>query len=187
MRLRLITPAAAPPVSLAEAKAQLRIADSEDDTMIVGLVSAAVGQLDGRNGMLGRALVTQTWEMVLDTFPAGQITVPLPPLQTVESIKYQNDANVQTTLDPSEYVVDALSEPGLIFPVDAWPSTYFTPNAVVIRFTAGYGAADAVPEPIKSAIKLRVQSLYDNLKPDDAAAIDRAHSALVFPFQLVMV
>lgn len=186
MRLRLVLAASVLPVTLVEAKASLRVDVATDDTLITSHITTATAQLDGRDGILGRAIVTQTWELVLAAFPAHEITIPLPPLQSITSIKYQDSANVETTLASTSYVIDKTSEPALIYPVTTWPSTYSTPNAVVIQFIAGYGAAGAVPEPIKSAIKLRVQSLYDNLKPEDYAGVDRAHSALIFPYRLVL-
>ena len=186
MRLRLINAPSTPVVTLAEAKAALRVDDVADDALIESYVAAAITQLDGRDGVLGRALVTQTWELVLPIFPAAQIVLPLPPLQSITAIKYRNAANVEITLDPAEYIIDADSAPAMVFPVTSWPSTYNTPNAVVIRFVAGYGAPALVPDPIKSAIKLRTQALYDNLKPDEAAGIDRASSALIFPYRLML-
>lgn len=187
MRLRLITAPSGEVVTSAEAKAHLRVDDVTDDTLIISLLTAARTNLDGRAGILGRALMTQTWELVLDAFPVGEVVIPMPPLQSVTSIKYQNSSNVETTLDPAAYIIDATSEPAVVYPVTSWPSTYSTPNAVAIRFVAGYGAAAAVPEPIKTAIKLKVQALFDNLPPDQMAAIDRAHDALVWPYRILSV
>lgn len=187
MRLRLITAPAGEVVSSAEAKAHLRVDNIDDDALIIAYLTAARAHLDGRDGILGRALLTQTWELVLDAFPVAAISLPLPPLQSITSIKYQDSSNVEQTLDASDYVVDATSEPARVHPVNAWPSTYVTPNAVTVRFVAGYGNASAVPEPIKTAIKLKVQALYDNVPPDQMAAIDRASDALTWPYRVMSV
>jgi uncharacterized phiE125 gp8 family phage protein len=69
----LVTPPVAAPVSLAEAKAHLRVDFDDEDALISGLIDAATQHLDGWSGVLGRALMPQTWEMSLDRFPAGAI------------------------------------------------------------------------------------------------------------------
>lgn len=62
------------------------------------------------------------------------------------------------------YNVDATSEPARIEPVEAqtWPSTLDIVNAVTVDFVAGYGAASAVPENAKSAIKMMVADSYEH-------------------------
>lgn len=187
MRLRLITAPASEVVTSAEAKAHLRVESTDDDALIIAYLTAARAHMDGRDGILGRALMTQTWELVLDAFPTAAISLPLPPLQSITSIKYQDSSNVEQTLDAADYVVDTTSESSRVYPVTSWPSTYSTPNAVTIRFVAGYGNASAVPEPIKTAIKLKVQALYDNVPPDQMAAIDRASDALTWPYRVMFV
>ena len=89
-----------------------------------------------------RAYLAQTWDFYLNSFPCGCIIVPLPPLQEIEFVKYRDSAGVLQTLDPSEYVVDAFSEPGLICHAygKSWPVTYPENNAVQIRFVAGGGS-----------------------------------------------
>jgi len=160
MSLTLVTAPTAEPVSLTEAKAHLRVTGSDEDTLITAMIAATRQNLDGRDGWLGRALMTQTWELRLDRFPAS-ITVPLPPLQTVDSVKYIDGDGAEQTLDPSLYQVVA-GEPARIVPAygQTWPSTRCQPDSVWVRFTAGYGDADDVPAPIKAAILLNVGTLY---------------------------
>jgi hypothetical protein len=69
----------------------------------------------------------------------------------------------------STYTVDDVDEPAGIVPVNGiWPIAGCFPNAVRVRFTAGYvdatnsPATDNVPAPIKAAIKLLVGDLYAN-------------------------
>ncbi|RUM40311.1 MAG: hypothetical protein DSY80_10440, partial [Desulfocapsa sp.] len=65
MDLTNITPAASEPLTLAEVKDHLRILDNDQDTLLSSLITAATSYLDTRHGILGRALITQTWEMRL--------------------------------------------------------------------------------------------------------------------------
>lgn len=165
MGLTLLTPPTGGPVSLAEAKSHLRVDSADDDALIERLIASATGSLDGELGLLGRALLTQTWRLDLDTFPGIRpIELPLPPCQSVGSVSYLDRDGASVTLAPSAYRVSGLgsSSFGRISPAPGtrWPETWATPDAISIEFTAGYGAAGDVPEPIRSAILGAVASLY---------------------------
>ncbi len=169
MALRLITAPTVEPISLVEAKAHLRVDHSDDNTLIGAYIQASRSYVDGKDGFLGRALVTQTWELVLDEFPDAEIKIPLPPLQEIVSIKYDDTAGVEQILDPAGYSVDDISEPGWVVPVTAgWPTPIDAINAVRIRFIAGYAPnADSppdltanVPGSIKAAMLLHIGSFY---------------------------
>jgi len=164
MRLRLIAASAELPLTLAEAKSQVRETTSDRDTELTAMLGAAVAQLDGREGLLGRAMVTQTWELLLDAFPCGDIELPLPPLQSVTSISYVDEDGATQTLATSVYGVDTTCEPGVVHLKydQEWPATRDERNAVTIRFVCGYGAAAAVPERLKSAMKLHIADLDAN-------------------------
>ena len=81
--LRLVTPPASPPVSLAEAKAFLRVDHDAEDDLIAGIIAAATNLLDGRTGILGRCLEAQTWELAIDRFPSAEVQLPLGPVVSV--------------------------------------------------------------------------------------------------------
>ena len=163
MALTLKTPPSEEPITVAEAKASpsLRVAVATDDTDIGTLITTA-RKLAETYSL--HALVTQTWELVLDGFPTGGIVVPMPPLQSVESIKYIDTDGVEQELDALLYSVDDDSIPGLIVPAygETWPVTRDEVNAVRVRFVAGFGDASDVPEDIKSWVKIMVGTMYDN-------------------------
>ena len=177
--LRLVSPPEVEPVTEAEVWAHLRIPllgsppEPIDAAHIAVLTAAATAHLDGRDGILGRCLVTQTWELLLDQFPygSGPIRIPLPPLQAIVSLKYIDANNDLQTLAVDQYAVDASGEPGWVAPgVDGWPATYDTLNAVVIRFRAGYPDDAAsppdyranIPAAIKAAMLLMIGDMYAN-------------------------
>ena len=127
MHLKLITPPSGEPLTLAEARAHLRLdvsgspPSSPDDALLTTLITLARQNFDGRDGWIGRALMTQTYDLLLDGFPGnhmfdylyrGQphfrmgrhrreeaISIPLPPLQSVASIKYVDTNGVLQTMD----------------------------------------------------------------------------------------
>lgn len=162
MALKLITDAAAEPITLAEAKAHLRVEVANDDALIGALISAARKLAEHE---LGRSLITQTWEKSLDAFPAAEIELPRPPIAAVTSVKYVDTAGTQQTMSNTLYSLDSDSEPGWLLPAYGtdWPDTLDTPNAVRVRYTAGYGAdGTTVPTPIKQWMLLQIGAMYEN-------------------------
>ncbi|PKR57500.1 head-tail connector protein [Thalassospira lohafexi] len=156
-------------VSLVEAKAQLRLptAFTDDDNYVSTLILAAETYLDGRAGIMGRALVTQTWTGTIDNAFPDQIAVPLPPLQSVASIVYIDGDGVSQTLAAENYQAITNVEPGLIVPAfgKSWPSVRSQRQAITVEFVAGYGNAAAVPMRIKQAALFLVSHWYLNRAP----------------------
>jgi uncharacterized phiE125 gp8 family phage protein len=189
---RLVAPAEAV-VSLAEAKAHLRVEHADEDAYIQSLVNAATSHLDGWSGTLGRALVEQTWEVTLDAFPVGAIHLPLGDVIAVVSVVYDDTAGDEQTVPPTDYVLDNRSLDGWVVPVSgvSWPDTLDAVNAVRVRYTAGYGAASAVPAAIKHAILMLVAHWYANREAVNVGniitAFPMAVDALTHPFRVLRV
>lgn len=158
MGLTLKVAPAEEPVTLAEAKLHCKVDGSDDDALITALIGAARQQAEHRTG---RALVTQQWEFTLDSFPE-RIVLPMPALVTVQSVKYLDENGTQQTLASTEYqvIIDELS--GYLVPAygKAWPSCRAQPDSVVVAYTAGYGAASAVPQSIKFWMLMAITTLY---------------------------
>ncbi len=161
--LSLSSAPATEPVTLAEAKTHCRVdaTVTADDTLITSLIQAARETCEKR---MGQAFVTQTWKMSLDRFASWGIVLPLPPVQSIASITYTDLNGATQTLSPTLYLLDAESRPARLTPsyLGYWPATRYLVNAVQISFVAGYGAASAVPESIKTAIKLLTTHWYEN-------------------------
>jgi uncharacterized phiE125 gp8 family phage protein len=170
--------AASEPVTTAEAKAHCRVTIATDDALIDAYIKAARHVAENR---LGRALITQTWELTLDRFPDA-IELVYPPIIGVTTIKYLEPlAGVSTTLNALSYTVDVKSEPGWIVPAYGydWPDTRGVINAVTVTYTAGWGAAADVPQPIKTWILLQVGHWYENR---EASVILPTGSVAMLPF-----
>jgi len=150
------------PVTLAEAKLHLRVeADfADDDSLINSLVKAA---REFCEGFQNRAFITQTIALSLDEFP-GEVVLPMPPLQEINSIEYIDTGGVERTLDISVYDKDIVTEPGRVFLKynQSWPSVRGDINGITIDYDAGYGDADDVPERVKAAMKLIIGHLYEH-------------------------
>lgn len=168
MGLRQLTAPAEPPLDLAAAKEHLRLEDElvEDDALVEALVLAAT---DAAEEFLNRALISQQWELSLDTFPYpyGAIVLPLGRTISVDSIEYEDtDGNTQT-LSTDDYQVELTRDSRnriVPEPDETWPSTEAGRlGAVRVTFTAGYGAArEDVPTAIVAGIKLILGHLYEN-------------------------
>lgn len=164
MRLLLLTPPATEPVTLAEVKTRLRIDDATDDAGVNRLIAAATKHAES---ITRRAFVTQQWALTLDAFPCGSISLPLPPLQSVQEISYIDSDGATVVLASTEYLVDKNGLIGMIHRAyqKQWPTTRAQPMAVTIKFTAGYGAAAAVPSDLASALMLLVAHWDQNREP----------------------
>lgn len=162
MALKLITAPIAPPVSLADAKAHLRLTDATDDAMVTAMIGAAT---EAAEHLTGRALMAQTWEITLDAFPSA-LELNRIPVASIVSIQYADVAGVMQTLTPTAYALDNADGFGPAFVVPSygtdWPVTRDQINAVKVQYIAGYLDAASVPQSIKSWILLNVGSQYDS-------------------------
>ncbi len=207
MSLQLVTAPTEEPVTLVEAKLHLRVDFSDDDLLITALIAAA---RQAAETLTGRQLVTARWKYILDSFPgpslmgvpAGRpftlpghaILIPKAPVQSIVSIDYMDMNRTTQTMPSANYATDLACEPGRITPIfgQIWPINLPEIGAVSVTFDAGYGGAGDVPEGIKSWIKLRVGSLYQNR--EEVAAMARGKidplpfiDGLLDPYRMVTV
>lgn len=172
-------------LTLDEVKAQLRIPFTDEDALLADYVQLATEYLEGFNGRagyLGRALLTQIFELRLDEFPsnstayppgayptysmAAPIVLPMPPLQSVTGIQYLDGALTLQTMDPATYTAEtAMLQGRITLPQgQAWPDDVAQQqDAVRITFVAGYGpTAASLPAGIRQAAKLLIGMYYLN-------------------------
>lgn len=176
MALYLLTPPAVDPVSLEEAYRHLRIEDRLEDldqspmggeaALVLAALQAAIQHFDGPDATLGRALISQQWKMTADAFPSC-FHLPLPPLVSVDEIRYIDSSGTPQALATDQYQVIGQGgrAPAMVEPAFgvSWPAARAQREAVSITFTCGYGAAPGdVPMPLRSAVKLMLGHLYEN-------------------------
>ena len=156
--IRTVDPVAEP-VTLAEAKAHLRIDHGDDDDLLAGLVRAARQEVERSTGM---ALLAQSWRLVLDDWPQnGCVLVRIHPLREVQSITAFGSEGEGSVIDPDTYQVDAVSRPARIhFTAPVAPLRAM--NGLEIDFTAGFGEAGTdVPDLLRRAILLLAAHWYE--------------------------
>lgn len=146
----------------------------EDSTLVEALKSAVMAHLDGVQGVLGRALITQSYKMTFRRFPAFHdpefeeyaIRLPIRPVQSVTSVEYYDDSGALQTLASDQYrLVRNTAGESVIVPTESaiWPATQDRPDAITVSLVAGYGDAPSdVPAGIRAAGLLLVADLYEH-------------------------
>lgn len=178
--LKITTAPTEIPVTLDEVKAHIRETAAAKDAEVSGYIRAALDQLEGPNGLLGRCLVTQTVQYTMDCFPAegwweysrfvSAFDLPLSPLSSVTSIVYLDENGAEQTLSSSKYrVLNAGVETKrgrveLAYD-ETWPDTRPIEQAVTVTYVAGFGARNAVPWKYRQLIMAWVKELYDHRDP----------------------
>ena len=168
----LLAAAAEEPISLADAKAWLRIDHESEDALIGALIVAARAHVES---VTRRLLVAQTWR-VEATAHGGGIRLPFAPLRAIAAIRATGVDGVTETLTPDRWAVaDA----------DDDPIVSLRPARTPIRFEIdaeyGYGAAADAPAPLRQAIRLLV-AFWHERRGDEAGVPPGAAAALIGPF-----
>ena len=169
MKYRSLTTLTEPvtePVSLVEAKAYLRVDNTDEDTLIGTLITAARQWVES---YLDRALILRQLVLRFDTFPV-EIELPQPPLSsagttTAISLTYTLETGTTATLSTSEYRIDRTSTPGVLRQnySGSWPGHLNDYNSIAVTYWAGYGSDEGdMPPAIKNAILLMVGHLFEN-------------------------
>lgn len=162
MALKLITPSTvANALDLTEAKLHLKVDGSDDDFLIQTMVGSACEMVEQ---LTGRALLEQTWELSLDSFPT-YFELTRIPLQEITSIKYTDSAGVVQTMQSTDYTVsDDDFDFAKVYPAygTTWPSSRGDVGNVKVRFVSGYADAASIPESLRSWMKLSVGAQYEN-------------------------
>jgi uncharacterized phiE125 gp8 family phage protein len=190
MALVLTSGPAEEPVSLAEAKAHLRIDGTAEDTLIGSLVVTSRLHIEAA---LGLALITQSWSHFIDVWPRGsELALPLRPVQAVTAVQLYGENESVETLAPETYFLDGAASPARLVRRGglAWPKPRRIANSIEIAFTAGFGSAGAdVPAPIRQAILLLIAHWYEHREPVEVGAahapVPPMVSELLQPYRLV--
>lgn len=155
-------------VSVDEARAFMRVQSTVDNYLIESLIKSAEGYAENYTRS---AICRQQWQVKLDSFDGhdGDIILPRPPLSTVSTecvITYIEDttAGNTTTISATAITVDSDSKPGRVYPSydNEWPEPRDQRNAVTVTYYCGYSTPNLVPDAIKSWVKVRVASMYEN-------------------------
>lgn len=147
-------------ISIEEAAAQCRVTSTDEYSLLDGYIKAVTEYLEAKNGVLGEALITQTWRLSFPSAPDGNVEIPLTPVQSIASISYVDVTGATQIFQASNY---RLVENTIELTTGAgWPATQSRLAAFWIDFVAGYGGRGAVPQTVRNLAKLMVADLFDN-------------------------
>lgn len=180
MRPTLLAPPAAL-LTLADAKAHLRVMSADEDGLITGLIGAAMQYLDGWAGILGRCILPQTWRVPLAGFTDQRL--PFPDVQAV-TVKYLDAALVTQTLSTSAYRFGTDNGGGyLVFDsAAALPDTADREDALWAEAEFGYPAG-ANLDGLRVAAKMLVAHWYEDR--EGTAGLPPAVASLITPFRWI--
>lgn len=152
------------PVKLEEAKAHLHVDGTDQDLVIAGFIAAARQHIEK---VCERALMPQSWTLVLDAFPSECPVIELPGglVRAITSLKYIDTDGTEQTVSGANYQADLLRQPARLAPLfdEDWPVTRSGQlNAVKVVYEVGYAKASEVPAPLKAALLLIVGDLAEN-------------------------
>ena len=140
------------PITLDEAKAFLRVLDSDSDELINSLIVAVREYVEN---ITNRQLLPATFE----AYDANIIyKLPKNPIRSIEKIELLGDDGVYSEFDSSLYYL--FGELGIGYVgYKTLPELIEHPEAFKITFTSGY---DIVPEAIKQYMKVKIATLFEN-------------------------
>ncbi|MFM9943209.1 MAG: head-tail connector protein [Hyphomicrobiaceae bacterium] len=180
MSLVLTSGPALEPVTLAEAKAHLRLDSTADDALLQSLIITSRLHIEAA---LGLALITQSWSWTLDQWPKGQrLSFPLRPVQAVAHVKLWRRDTSSIIVPLTEFILDGHGNPARLVPAGLTPlSEPDRPvNGIEVAFTAGFGGAPAdVPAPIRHALLLLITHWYEHRAPVEIGAAINAVPVMV--------
>jgi uncharacterized phiE125 gp8 family phage protein len=164
-------------LSLADAKAHLRVTHTDEDALIGSLRDAAVSHVERASGV---ALSSGNWRWTMRSF-AARVDLPVRPVTALGTVSYLDASGAEQTY------ADARLVDGSVLPAadSSWPYAY---GSATVEFTTGLTSPDDAPELI-AAVKLTLTDLYENRSGATERPIhtNPAVTALIDTHRVVMV
>lgn len=156
----LINPPASEPLSLADAKRFLRVEHDDDDDVILSIIGAARGYIESHTRT---ALITQTWRLVRDAWPANGVVRVVPaPVQSVSAARVYDGEHSAIDIDPGVFVAD-LATSEICAPAFSLPQPRRAKAGIEMDVVIGFGdQAEDVPAPLRQAVRHLVAHWYEN-------------------------
>lgn len=147
---------AAEPLSLSQAKAQLRVTSSHEDTLIAEAIATARAVVEA---ITGTRLVTHTVRLKASAW-SDLDALPIAPVQTVE-VSYLDPTGTEQVVDEAAYRADLEGlEPRLVA-LSPWPAT--EPGSLItVEAVVGYGTAEEQDPTIVATLKMIVTQLHQH-------------------------
>ena len=173
MTLTVISPPGEAALSLAQAKAFLRVGHEGEDVLVADLVAAATARLEEVGGL---ALVTRTMRRSWLAWPSamgrrGAVLRPGPAASLV-AVRVVDAGGGETDVTDRF----TLAEGRLCLRPGHWHPLIPSGGRAEVDFEAGFGAAEEVPADLVQALKLIVLDAY---RRNDAAGLPQEARAIL--------
>ncbi len=185
---RTVDPAVEP-VTVAEAKANLRLDHDSEDELLAGLIRAARDEVERSAGL---ALIDQSWRCAIDRLPpSGRVLLRRHPVREIISVTTYGRDGEASILDPADYQLDSLSRPARLH-FGKRPEKVRAMNGIEIDFHAGFGEAGTdVPDLLKRALLLLVAHWYEFrvgfVAGDQPASYPDGYARLIAPYRMARI
>jgi len=177
------------PITLAEAKQFVRVEHDDDDDVITALIAGSRIHVETQTR---RALITQSWRLTRDVWPATGCLPLLPvPVKTLDAVRVYRSDGTTLALDTAGFALDRSDAPArLSFTRGVPVAPERSAAGIEIDITCGYGDAGAnVPEPLRQAIRLLVAHWYENrgliAVGHEVAVLPQNVAALIAPYRVL--
>lgn len=186
MTIAELTPPPGEVLTLAEAKAHLRLDEPDEDDLVASLIRTTRDHLERETGL---ALLVRSFRLYLDRWPErGVIRIGRGPVQTIESVTVYDSAGTPSDVDASGFVLDGQARPPRLM-VSGQQEPGRAINGIEIDFTAGFGATGAdVPDTLKRAMLLHLALLFEfrgAIPPESQPAdVPAGYDRLIAPFRM---
>ena len=147
----------AEPLSLDQAKAQLRVLDDEEDAAITSAIVDARGWIEDYTGLI------LTRREVVEVVPAFGDRLRAWPIASIDGVAYLDTAGVETILPTVDYFAQIARRPARLS-ATAWPSIYGG-STVEVTMTAGFATPEAVEAyspNLMRAMRILVAGFYND-------------------------
>ena len=178
-RPTVVTGPTTEPITLAEAKRQLFLSESDtsQDVALTSRIQAAREQWEhDTDGVL----FTRTLSVTADQFGGREIELDSRPVTSITHLKYYDENDTLQTFSATKYSLNAADGKIELDWAESWPVTSIRWDAITITYVTGYATAATVPAIAKQAMLLLIAYYHygnrgDNDRPND----NRAYEALV--------
>lgn len=151
------------PLTLAEVKSHLRLADDsvDHDQYCLDAIKRARDEFEARTNII---LASGTFTMAIDDWPGKDyIELPVRPVSSITSITYTLDSGSTSTWSSASYALHNYdSMPRVLLKYnETWPSNRGYYGDIIITFVAGYANRGAIPQGIKHALLVDIDRRFE--------------------------
>lgn len=181
MTFTTLVPPAAEPVSLADAKAYLRVGHDGEDELVVSLIAAARSRIEAQTGL---AMIERSLRVTLDRWTCGtvetrRVQLPVRPVASLTAVRVFDKTGAPATVT-ERFAPEAGHSGKLVWAAGGFPWPRQRMRGIEIDYVAGFGSEPGdVPAGLALAVKRLAAhgyqardpgSLQDRL-PEDVAGL----------------